>query len=254
MRIALLVLFLSAFGSQVFGQIVEPRFDSSDRFILVGDSFTNGGDREWAGKVDASDEFLGVDIFATAGHNLNQIRSTFVNNYDVENDYTAIVIAGGVNDIANDRTAAAMRANVEAIIAAAEGDEHIIITTVAPSRGVLLRSDPSRRFWNVDRQAVADEYDAWVRGLAGNSPNVSVFDLRAFLDADNDQDLDDEFFSASADDFLHPQNCDLGETCGSSLIADAFVSQFAAIPEPSSGFLLVILSSCALFKRRRFRG
>lgn len=220
--------------------------------MLVGDSFTNAGDREWAGKVDASGEFAGVNIFSTAGHNLAQIGNTFNNNYNGRLDiYSAIVIAGGVNDIVDDRTVAQMQASVQAMIDRTAHDEHIILTTVAPFKGVLMRPDPTRRFWTQARQDVADDYDAWARSIASSSGNISLFDLRAITDTNNDGVIDPEFTSSNDQDFLHPQNCDLGQTCGSSMIADAFVSQFSVVPEPSSVTLLAIAGAAANCIRRR---
>lgn len=242
-------LFLCILSSLVHAQGTSVRFDATDKFFLVGDSFTNGGESEWSGIVNATGEFTGIDIFSAGGRNLAQMASAFNSNYNSRNNYSAIVVAGGVNDIPDDRTAAQMQASAESIINGARNSEHIILTTVAPFKGVLNRTDPARRFWTEARQDVADQYDAWVKTAASSSENISVFDIRVILDTDNDGAIDTNL-ARGGDDYLHPSNCVFGETCGSSVMADAFIRQFS-VPEPASLALLAILYTAFGLGRRQ---
>jgi len=188
----LFVAFCLTAPLTLFGQNVT--FDPGSRFMLVGDSFTNDGTADWAGKVDAAPEF-DLQFFSVAGRRLDQMDTNF------DADYAT----------------AQLRSSVESMISRTNG-EHIILTTIAPFR------DRIPAFWNQVRQDVADQHDAWVRQMATTNPNISVFDIRAILDLNDDQVPDAEFVSA---DNFHPQSCPLGLSCGMSHIADTFVAQFA---------------------------
>jgi len=182
----LFVAFCLTAPLTLFGQNVT--FDPGSRFMLVGDSFTNDGTADWAGKVDAAPEF-DLQFFSVAGRRLDQMDTNFDADYataTASGPLDAVVIAGGVNDLSANRTTAQLRNQV--------------------------------------RQDVADQHDAWVRQMATTNPNISVFDIRAILDRNNDQIPDAEFVSA---DNFHPQSCPLGLSCGMSHIADTFVAQFA---------------------------
>ena len=213
----LFVAFCLTAPLTLFGQNVT--FDPGSRFMLVGDSFTNDGTADWAGKVDAAPEF-DLQFFSVAGRRLDQMDTNFDADYataTASGPLDAVVIAGGVNDLSANRTAAQLRSSVESMISRTNG-EHIILTTIAPFR------DRIPAFWNQVRQDVADQHDAWVRQMATTNPNISVFDIRAILDLNDDQVPDAEFVSA---DNFHPQSCPLGLSCGMSHIADTFVAQFA---------------------------
>ena len=180
--------------------------------MLVGDSFTNDTTFDWAGKVDYSPEF-DVDYFSVPGRTLATMADLFGEQY-VEGMYDGIVIAGGVNDAVGGRTAEQMQASVESIISETDG-ERIILTTIAPFRGVST--------WTQTRQDNADQFDAWVFSKAAADPNISVFDICSLLDLDGDQIIDDEFGNG---DGLHPRNCPAFADCGQEVVASSFISQF----------------------------
>ena len=215
-RLLLVIVAATFSASFAIGQNVT--FDVNSRFMLVGDSFTNDGNADWAGKVDDLPSF-DVEYFSVAGASLSKMNLNFSSNYasaTASGKLDAVVIAGGVNDLSANRSAEQLRALVESMISKTNG-EHIILTTIAPFRGRIPL------FWNQDRQDTANEHDAWVRQMAADEPNISVFDIRAVLDRNNDQFPDAEFVSS---DQFHPSNCPFGDECGMSHIADSFISQF----------------------------
>ena len=92
--------------------------------------------------------------------------------------------------------------------------------------------------------------DAWFFAAAAASDLISVFDIRAILDTNNDQVID---AAVSIGDGLHPSICPFGDECGSEVIADAFISQFsvAAVPEPACTTALFSMGILLLGRRRR---
>jgi hypothetical protein len=212
------ILLITCLPSTCFSQAVQ--FPEDAKFFLVGDSFTNDGNADWAGKVDDLPPFE-MDYFSMSGRNLAGMQLAFNANY-VEGQYDAVVIAGGVNDVSGNRTALEMILSLTLMIAQTNG-EHIILTTVAPFGG-------RPNFWSQGRQDIVDEYDDFVRQLAANSDKISLFDLRSLLDTDDDEAIDPDL----SNDGLHPQNCAFGEECGMSMLADAFITQFRA-PDFRSG-------------------
>ena len=192
------------------------RFAPGSNLMLLGDSFTNDFGFDWAVKVRDSPDFdFDMQYFSQSGRTLATMDQLFLSQYS-PNLFDAVVVAGGVNDVVQNRTFSQMQGSATSIIGKTNG-EHIILTTIAPFRG-----RPS--IWSQNRQDTADEYDNWVRSQATTNPNISVFDIRHVLDQNNDQIIDAEF--ASADNF-HPQNCAPGLECGMSHIADQFIAQFS---------------------------
>lgn len=195
-------------------------FTGTDRFLMVGDSFINADD-EWAALVRDTGVFGDVEIVATAGWPLvNNIRNAALSNY-APNDHEVVVVAGGVNDIADGRSAAEMQTATQAIVDdVRQGGGHIIILTVTPIRQVQNRVGGNASFFTEDREDIAEEYDAWARELADSANDVSLFDLRAILDPDGDGNADLDLIRGNPD-LLHPDNV------GSQVIADTFIEQFA---------------------------
>ena len=216
-------LAIMCFHSPVLGQLTldpsnsesqVPRFGAGDHILLVGDSFTNDRNSDWAGKVRSEADFR-LTFFSAAGRSVYLMNRLFADQYTPDT-YDAVVIAGGVNDISGRRNSASqIQASIQGIIDQTNG-EHIILTTIPPSAGRV-------GIWNSTMQATADELDAWVINKAASSDSVSLFDIRSILDVNDDQIIDPEF--ASPDNF-HPQSCSLGRECGMSVIADRFISQF----------------------------
>lgn len=229
------------------------QFSDDANFFLVGDSFTNGS-TEWAARIRASSTPFELNFFSAGGRSLSQISEAFMDNYRPDT-YDAVVIAGGVNDVAGvssslmvsenadlrDDIVNGFSATVKGIIERTNG-EHVILTTIPPFRG--------GSFWTLERQQIADQYDTWVRGFVADQPNVSLFDIGTVLDSDGDQIIDPQH--ASNDNF-HPQACGFGEECGASFIADSFITQFqvTSVPEPSTIVFLSAIFVAALGKRRR---
>ena len=215
-RKILAVVFVLLVATPCRSQVAtNATFAIDTNFMLVGDSFTNDGDLDWAGKVNAAPEF-DMTFFSQSGRRLEQIDALFSDQYTPDT-YDAVVIAAGVNDVVANRSFAQIQASIDSIISQTNG-EHIVLTTIPPFRGVST--------WTAARQATADEIDAWIISLATSNPNISVFDIRSILDLNNDLIIDDEFGNG---DGLHPRNCPLGQECGQSHVADQFIAQFSAI-------------------------
>ena len=235
--ICIALQFVGLLGTPAQGQ--NPRFDVGSNLIVVGDSFTNGS-TEWSRRVNQGPEFS-IDTFSDGGRRINQIDELFGDQYQPDT-YDAVVIAAGVNDVIANRSAIDIQSSLESIIEQTNG-EQIILTSIAPFRGL-----PDS--WTQARQTVADAVDAWVFAAAAASDRISVFDIRAILDTDNNQVID---AAVSSGDGLHPSICPFGDECGSEVIADAFVSQFsvAAVPELGCTTALFSMGILLLGRRRR---
>ena len=234
--ICIALQFVGLLGTTAQGQ--NPRFDVGSNLIVVGDSFTNGS-TEWSRRVNQGPEFS-IDTFSDGGRRINQIDELFGDQYQPDT-YDAVVIAAGVNDVIANRSAIDIQSSLESIIGQTNG-EQIILTSIAPFEGSSS--------WTQARQTVADEVDAWVFAAAAASDLISVFDILAILDTNNDQVID---AAVSIGDGLHPSICPFGDECGSEVIADAFISQFsvAAVPEPGCTTALFSMGILLLGRRRR---
>ena len=239
--LCVVTFFCMVAGNVSVAQNLNPRFGTGDNIMLVGDSFSNDGITEWAGKVDRNADFS-LDFFSAGGRSIRRMDELFSSQYTPDT-FDAVVIAGGINDITGLRaTPSEILDSIESIIAQTNG-EHIILTTLPPFAG--------NSAWTPTLQARADEVDRLVTNLAMNSPSVSLFDIRSVLDTDNDQVIDPEL--ASSDNF-HPRGCPLSAVCGQSVIADNFINQFEEVilgdlnqdgivnSEDISSFIVVILS------------
>ena len=223
----------------------QTRFTDGSRFMLLGDSFSNDGNADWAGKVRDLPP-LDMVYFSASGRRLDQMALMLENDLETAlqgGEVEAIVIAGGINNFANNRyIVPELKSYINSMVSNV-GDRHIILTTIPPFKG-------RGAFWTESRQQQADEYDLWIRSLPESSERFSIFDIGALLDQNDDNIIDPEFASS---DMFHPQACIFGETCGMSLIADSFIQQFSAsaVPEPSSATIVLVPLVFAVCRRRR---
>ena len=244
-------LFVCSFAVGNFAHAAElqfgdqTRFTDGSRIMLVGDSFSNDGNADWAGKVRDLPP-LEMTYFSAAGRRIEQMALLFGDDLDTAlqgGEVEAVVIAGGLNDFSALRTNSEIMSSINDIISEA-GERHIILTTMTPFKG-------RGGFWAEEvRQQQADEYDLMIEALAATSNQFSVFDIGALLDQDSDNVIDPEFASS---DLLHPQACAFGETCGMSMIADSFIQQFSAsaVPEPGSATIILVPLVFSACRRRR---
>lgn len=181
---------------------------STDKIMIVGDSFEYWSRGNWPTMVDAKIK-QNIINFSQGGRTLIQMEERFVSDYlTIEPAPKTVMIAGGINDIGRGNSLESMQLATTMMIDALPIDTCVVLFDIPPFS--------SASYWTQEKQDKADNYTDWTNSMTETDRCISVFSYRAVLDRNNDSIIDVEYDNG---DGLHP-NTEFGQPAIASGVYD----------------------------------
>lgn len=187
-----------------------------DLIFVTGDSFSNGAS-DFPAQINKTSDYCAEAWSYSGGRLTTQIRAPFYNNI-TSNDYKAAVLQGGVNDINNSVTLAAMQKAHTEMCDICDGlGLPVVLVNVAPY--VDIRSTSAK-------YSVWKQWNHWLETVAANRGYGLVDLVRIFDDPNSPGRMAQVYVTGTytgettyTGDVLHPNQA------GQQLIADEVVRQ-----------------------------